>query len=141
MKRKSNRCWVNEDTDAFNDVMKAFKMPKDSEEQKKKRSQAIQEGYKKAAQVPLKTAVLCEKTLDLALVVAEKGNKNSITDAGVAALVGEAGVHAALLNVQINLGSIKDELFNEQTSKIIAQLKENTQKKSKKILSIVKSNL
>jgi glutamate formiminotransferase/formiminotetrahydrofolate cyclodeaminase len=141
MKRRALTKLIDEDTDAFNDVMKAFKMPKDSEEQKKKRSQAIQEGYKKAAQVPLKTAVLCEETLDLALVVAEKGNKNSITDAGVAALIGEAGVHAALLNVQINLGSIKDELFNEQTSKTIAQLKENTQKKSKKILSIVKSNL
>ncbi|GAI93060.1 unnamed protein product, partial [marine sediment metagenome] len=62
---------IDKDTEAFNDVMKAFKMPKETEEQKEKRKQAIQKGYKTAAKVPLETAKACEKILDIAMVVAE----------------------------------------------------------------------
>jgi formiminotetrahydrofolate cyclodeaminase len=132
---------IDEDTHAFNDVMKAFKMPKETEDQKKKRSKAIQEGYKKAAQVPLKTARLCQETLDLAQTVAEKGNVNSITDAGVAAKMGEAGVYAALLNVKINLESINDVPFKNETLMMIRELEEQTEKKTKTILSIVEGHL
>ncbi len=132
---------VDEDTTAFNDVMKAFKMPKETDDQKKRRSDAIQKGYKKAAEVPFKTAKICRRTLDIAFVVAEKGNKNSITDAGVAALMGEAGVHAASLNVNINLGSIKDNDFVNQTKKVLADLEIESIKKKEEILTIVKEKL
>lgn len=107
---------IDEDTIAFNDVMAAFKMPKETEEQKKKRSESIQNGYKKAAEIPMETARIAKKVLHYSIDVAKKGNTNSITDAGVAALLGHAAVHAASLNVRINLGSIKDERFVKKIS-------------------------
>lgn len=132
---------IDEDTTAFNDVMKAFKMPKETDEQKKKRSEAIQKGYKTAAQVPLKTAYTCMSVLDVSYVVAEKGNTNSITDAGVAALMAKAGVESAIFNVQINLGSIKDEEFVKETSKDIDDMLSAAEKKTKEIIDIVKDKI
>jgi glutamate formiminotransferase/formiminotetrahydrofolate cyclodeaminase len=132
---------IDEDTEAFNDVMKAFKMPKETDEQINKRKQAIQEGYKIAASVPLETAKTCEQILDVALVVAEKGNKNSITDAAVSAIMAKAGVESALLNVKINLGSIKDEKFVKKISKEIEELQKNATSKTNKIMKIVESSL
>jgi glutamate formiminotransferase/formiminotetrahydrofolate cyclodeaminase len=132
---------VDEDTEAFNDVMKAFKKPKDIEEQKKKRSNAIQEGYKKATAVPLKTAKTCEKILDLAMIVAKKGNQNSITDSAVSAIMARAGVESAILNVKINLGSIKDEKFVKNISSELENLQKSSDNKEKEILKIVSGNI
>ncbi|KYK26519.1 hypothetical protein AYK20_03715 [Thermoplasmatales archaeon SG8-52-1] len=132
---------IDEDTQAFNDVIKAFKMPKETEEQKKKRSKAIQEGYKKAAFVPLETAKTCEKILDLAKVVAEKGNQNSITDSAVSALMAQAAVESAVLNVKINLGSIKDENFVKNISSELDELIKNTKMKTEEILSFVNGKI
>ena len=132
---------IDEDTEAFNDVMKAFKMPKETEEQKEKRKQAIQKGYKTAAKVPLETAKTCEKILDIAMVVAEKGNKNSITDAAVSALMAQAGVKSAILNIKINLGSIKDDEFVERISFEIDELQKNADDKANEIMKIVENSL
>ena len=128
---------IDEDTEAFNGVMKAFKMPKDTEEQKRKRSKAIQEGYKTAAKVPLETAKTCEKILDVALVIAEKGNVNSITDAAVSALMAKAGVQSAILNVKINLGSIKDEQFVKKISQELNKIEKDAASKTDSIMKIV----
>ena len=135
--RKELTILIDEDTEAFNDVIKAFRMPKETDEQKKKRSNAIQEGYKTAAQVPLKTAQTCTKILDIAKVLAEKGNQNSITDAAVSALMAKAGVESAILNVRINLGSIKDEAFVGKISKELSELEKSTKRKTEDILKIV----
>lgn len=132
---------IDKDTQAFNDVIKAFKMPKETEEQKEKRKQAIQKGYKTATHVPLETAKACEKVLDISLVVAEKGNKNSITDAAVSALMAQAGVESAILNVKINLGSIKDDEFVKRISFEIDELHKNAEDKTKKIMKIVEKSL
>ena len=132
---------IDKDTEAFNDVMKAFKMPKETEEQKEKRKQAIQKGYKTAAKVPLETAKACEKILDIAMVIAEKGNKNSITDAAVSALMAQAGVKSAILNVKINLGSIKDDEFVERISFEIDELQKNADDKTNEIMKIVENSL
>ncbi len=102
---------IDEDTNAFNEVMEAFKMPKETTEQKEERKKKIQEAYKNAALVPLSTARYCLKALDMCRVVAEKGNVNSVSDAGVAALMATAGMKAAILNVKINLPYIKDGKF------------------------------
>lgn len=130
---------IDRDTEAFNDVMKAFKMPKDTEKQKEKRKQAIQEGYKTATSVPLETARTCEKILDVALVIAEKGNQNSITDAVVSALMANAGVKAAVLNVKINLGSIKDEKFVERITVELEEIERNAVNKTDEIMRIVEN--
>jgi formiminotetrahydrofolate cyclodeaminase len=139
--RKKLTKLIDEDTNAFNDVMKAFKMPKETEEQKKKRSEAIQEGYKSATKVPLKTAETCQEIFELAEFVAMKGNQNSITDAAVSALMAKAGVFSALLNVKINLSSIRDEEFVESISKKISDIEKYAKKEADKIMKIVEKNI
>lgn len=139
--RKELTVLIDKDTEAFNDVVKAFKMSKDTEEQKKKRMKAIQDGYKTATMVPLETAKTCEKVLDVALVVAEKGNQSSITDSAASAIMANAGVKAAILNVKINLGSIKDEKFVRTISVELDDIEKKTVSKTNKILKIVEKNI
>ncbi|RLF37294.1 MAG: glutamate formimidoyltransferase [Thermoplasmata archaeon] len=132
---------VDKDTEAFNDVIKAFKMPKDTEEEKKVRSKAIQAGYKKAAMVPFETAEVCGKILDLAEVIAEKGNRSSVTDAAVSALMADAGVESAILNVKINLGSIKDEVFVKDMVSKLDKLEKESRFKKDQIADVVRKCL
>jgi glutamate formiminotransferase/formiminotetrahydrofolate cyclodeaminase len=139
--RKNLTNLIDKDTEAFNDVMKAFKMPKETEDQKRKRSAAIQKGYKTATSVPLETAYTCEKILNLAMFVAQKGNQNSITDSAVAALTAQSGVESAILNVKINLGSIKDGVFVKKISSELKNIQKNTSKKTEEILTIVNKKL
>ena len=108
---------ADDDAAAFDEVMAAFKMPKGDE-----RSQAIQEASKHAAEVPLETAEHCMDVLEQAVIVARKGNQNSITDAGTAALVAHAALNAALYNVRINLGGITDEAFCREMTTRVEQL-------------------
>lgn len=103
--------YIDEDSAAFNKIMAAFKLPKDTEEDKKARSAAIQEATKGAALVPFKIGELANALLPLAATVIEKGNQNAITDGAVATMNARTSVHGAFLNVKINLGSIKDEAF------------------------------
>lgn len=110
---------VDEDTAAFNDVMAAFRMKKKTDAQKAEREAAIQSATKKATQIPLEVAASCFEVLEIARTVAEKGNPNSVSDAGVAAEAALAGLRGARLNVLINLGGIEDERFcDEMTSKV-----------------------
>jgi glutamate formiminotransferase/formiminotetrahydrofolate cyclodeaminase len=99
---------VDEDTRAFNGVMDALRLPKDTADQKAARSEAIQSGYKHATEVPMQTARQCRAALELCLAAARSGNDVMITDAGVGALVSFAGVKGAAYNARINLKSIKD---------------------------------
>ena len=132
---------IDKDTEAFNDVMKAFKMPKETDTQRKERSLAIQEGYKKAANIPFLTAKTSEKILDLAIFIAENGNQNSITDAAISGLMAHVGVESAVLNVKINLGSIKDDNFVERISKGIIDLQISSKKKIDKIVKLVNNRI
>ncbi|MCR3955960.1 MAG: cyclodeaminase/cyclohydrolase family protein [Gudongella sp.] len=110
---------VDEDSTAFDDVMQAFKLPKDTDENKKLRSEAIQSGYKKALEVPLRCGERCHDVLKLQEVFAEHGNINAITDVGVGTLLAYAGLEGALFNVTINLKSIKDQDYkNEMEAKV-----------------------
>jgi glutamate formiminotransferase/formiminotetrahydrofolate cyclodeaminase len=115
---------VDEDTDAFNRVMDAMRLPKGTPEQQAERDRAIEAANKAAAEVPLQTARHCLAAIELAGIAADKGNRNSSSDAGVAALAARAGVEGAVLNVLINLGGIKDEAFRkrcvEETSTLAA---------------------
>jgi glutamate formiminotransferase/formiminotetrahydrofolate cyclodeaminase len=139
--RKKLTDLIDKDTEAFNDVMKAFKMSKETEEQKKKRTTAIQKGYKTAAMVPFETAKTCAEILYVAKVVAGKGNVNSVTDAAVSAIMAKAGVESAVLNVKINLGSIKDENFVKKMFSDLTQLQKSVAKKTDEILGIVNNKM
>ncbi len=135
--RKTLTQLIDKDTEAFNEVMKAFKLPKDTTQQKEERKEIIQQAFKTAASIPLETARACLKVLDLTQVVAEKGNQNSISDAAVAALMAHAGVQSAVLNVKINLSSIKDETFVNSTKKEINKIKLKSKEKTYSILDTV----
>lgn len=132
---------VDKDTNAFDKVMEAFKMPKETDEEKKARSQAIQDGYKIALEVPLKCAEKCHRVLELQDVFAEYGNVNAITDIGVGVLLAYSGLEGALLNVTINLGSIKDEEYKKVISEKVSNLLSSAKNLKEKSLEVVYERL
>lgn len=102
---------VNRDTEAFNQVMEAFKLPKQTEEEKKLRRERIQAATRLAAEVPLQIMKSALQALELAREMALHGNKNCLSDAGVAGLLAAAACQGAAYNVLINLPSLKDAEF------------------------------
>jgi glutamate formiminotransferase / formiminotetrahydrofolate cyclodeaminase len=114
---------VDEDTRAFARVMEARRLPKATSEQEQSRAAAIAEASKYAAEVPLQTMRACREVLALSQLVAEKGNPNSASDAGVSALMAHAGLESAALNVLINLPGIDDRTFVEKTRDEVDRLR------------------
>jgi glutamate formiminotransferase/formiminotetrahydrofolate cyclodeaminase len=102
---------VDEDTNAFNKIMNAFGLPKNSDEEKQTRSKAIQDATLYATQIPLKTMQVCFSGYDIAQAMVEKGNPNSVTDAGVGALCIRTAIYGAYLNVKINASGLKDKII------------------------------
>lgn len=128
---------VDEDTAAFNDLMEAMKLPKANDAQKAARDAAMQEGYKKAAAVPLETARVCVEAIRLCERAAAKGNANSASDAGVGALLARAGAEGAALNVLINLGSITDAAFVADLKARAQALVAEAEAAKEKVLALV----
>lgn len=132
---------VDEDTEAFNRIMSAFALPKQTAEDKAARSKAIQEATLYATQVPLHTMQAAYCTFDICRAMAEEGNPNSVSDAGVGALAARAAVLGAGLNVKINVGGLKDR---ETADRLIAeanQLIAKANEAEKEIMNIVESKL
>lgn len=113
---------VDEDTAAFNAIMEAFGLPKGTAEEKAQRSAAIENASKYAMEIPLKTAQVAMQAMDLCIAMVEKGNPNSITDAGVGALCIRAAVLGAVMNVRINAGGIQDKVFTAELLQQAGQL-------------------
>lgn len=105
---------IEEDVAAFNSVMGAYGLPRTTEEEKAKRMEAIQAALKDATLAPLRAVKACFEVMRLSAAVAEKGNLNVISDAGVAVLAANAGLRSAALNVFINAKVIKDRDFAEK---------------------------
>lgn len=103
---------VDSDTEAYEGVMRAFKMPRDSEADKKLRTKTIQSANKHAASVPMETLRALRKAVDFAEMAIKKGNKNCISDAGVGVQLIRAAALGAAYNIWINLASIKDDKFS-----------------------------
>jgi glutamate formiminotransferase / formiminotetrahydrofolate cyclodeaminase len=132
---------VDEDTRAFNKIMDAFGLPKKSEEEKSMRNKAIQDATKYAIEVPFKVMNLCYESMEVMKAMAEIGNPNSVSDAGVGAIAALAGVKGAFLNVKINAGGLEDKSFVEE---IITKGKDIQQKSvnlQKEILNVVERKL
>ena len=132
---------VDKDSDAFNVVFAAFKCPKETEEEKEARSAEIQRGTKIAADVPMRVAEKAAELMPLIEKVIMKGNQNSITDACCAMMACRYAVIGALLNVRINLGSIKDETFVKEHADRAAELEKKVNETEQKILYHVYQNL
>jgi len=113
---------LQDDTTAYNGVIAAYKLPKETDEEKATRHKAVQDGLIGAADVPLDICRAALRVCELAKVAAEIGNPNAVTDAGVAALLGEAAAQGAALNVAINLGQIEDEHYKRRVAVEVADI-------------------
>ena len=132
---------IRADVDAFNQVMEAYGMPKITEEDKQTRDNAIQLALKTATDIPLSCAKASSEVIELSRIVAEKGNKNVASDAGVAALAGYASLKSAALNVYVNIGAIKDETFAQERLDQINTLLVDNEISTAEIYTAVKSKL
>ncbi len=128
---------VDEDTNAFNKIMDAFGLPKKTDEEKAARKQAIQDATKFAIEVPFKVMKLCFGSMEVSKAMAEIGNPNSVSDAGVGALAARSGVKGAFLNVKINAEGLEDKEFVENVLKEGAEIEAKTEAMEAEILQIV----
>ncbi len=128
---------VDEDTRAFNKIMEAFSLPKSSEQEVKFRSEAIQNATKYATEVPLKTMILVSSSFPIIKAMAEIGNPNSISDAGVGALCARSAVIGAYMNVRINAAELKDEVFKKEILAKAEKIKNDAIKEEEAILKII----
>ncbi|MFM9917145.1 MAG: methenyltetrahydrofolate cyclohydrolase [Rhizobacter sp.] len=132
---------VADDIAAFDGLMAAYALPKDTDERKTKRSAAIQEGLKAATDVPLACARASAGVIALAMRAAQVGNRNVISDAGVGALAAQAALRSAALNVYINVPSIKDEAYSRSRREEIDALVASAVPLAEQVYEVVKTQL
>lgn len=132
---------VDRDSEAYDKVFGCFKMPKSTDEEKAARSAAIQEATRFAALVPMQVARNAYELMSVIADVAKHGNRNAVTDACVAMMSARSAVLGALMNVRINLGSLKDRAFVEKLQCEADELERNAHAKEKELLDIVNQDL
>jgi glutamate formiminotransferase/formiminotetrahydrofolate cyclodeaminase len=132
---------VDEDTDAFNKIMDAFSLPKNTDSEKKIRKQKIQEATQYAAEVPFSVMQLCYDSMQMIKAMAETGNPNSVSDAGVGALAARSGVLGAFLNVKINASGLTDKNYVENILTKAQKIADNASALEYEILKIVESKI
>ncbi|NQU85456.1 MAG: glutamate formimidoyltransferase [Mariniphaga sp.] len=134
------RC-VDEDTAAFNQIMAAFGLPKNSEAEKAQRKQAIATATKNAIKVPLKVMKLSYESMEVLKAMAEVGNPNSVSDAGVGALCARTAVEGAYLNVKINAAGLEDKKFLKKVLSEANTILVNAKTLEKEILKVVEEKI
>lgn len=132
---------VDEDTEAFNRIMAVFSMPKSTDEEKAARSAALQAATLYATQVPLKTIRAAHAAFPLVRAMAEEGNPNSVSDAGVGALAIRSAVMGAALNVKINAAGLKDRAAADELVGEAERLVADSQREESEILAIVERKI
>jgi glutamate formiminotransferase/formiminotetrahydrofolate cyclodeaminase len=132
---------VDDDTAAFNSIMDAFGLPKNTDQEKKLRSAAIQAATKHAIEVPFEVMQTAYQSLEVIQAMATIGNPNSLSDAGVGALCVRTAVYGAYLNVRINAGGLSDKEFSRKILTEAARILEKTKAKETEILSLVEGRI
>ena len=132
---------VDEDTAAFNAIMDAFGLPKNTDQEKKLRSAAIQAATKHAIEVPFEVMKTAAQVMEVIQAMATIGNPNSLSDAGVGALCVRTAVYGAYLNVRINAGGLSDKEFSRRILSEAAEILEKAKAKEAEILSMVESRI
>ena len=132
---------VEKDTEAFNAVMEAFALPKATEDEKRTRSTAIQGATRNATLVPLRVMELCAEAMPLAKIAARKGNVNSLSDAGTAAVMLQAACTGAAFNVRINLAGLEDKSFVEEARRKSGEIQAQVGRFTGEILSSINTKL
>lgn len=133
--------YIDKDSEAYDRVFAAFKLPKETEEEKAVRSRVIQDATKEAALVPMQVAEEVSLVMETIIYVAHKGNQNAVTDACVAMMAARTCVLGALLNVRINLSSIKDEAFVKRMKEKADHMEAEAIRIEQKLLNWVKTQL
>jgi glutamate formiminotransferase/formiminotetrahydrofolate cyclodeaminase len=131
---------VDLDTQAFNKVMEAYRLPKTTEDQKKEKERAVEEALKEATLVPLEVLKKSLELLDLARTVAVNGNKNSLSDAGVAGSTAQAAAEGAYFNVRINLPNIRDKKFKTLVKKEALSFKRRVSQAARGLKDLVEKD-
>ena len=129
--------YIDKDSNAYNDVMAAFKLPKGTEQERKNREGAIQEAFINATLVPLDVARDASKIIGLAGKAVRQAIKNAVTDAAVAVMMARTAALSALYNVKINLASIKDTNFVEEIREKIKHMESEIVNREREFLSDV----
>ena len=132
---------VDEDTEAFNKIMAVFGMPKGTDEEKAARAEAMEAATLYATQVPLRTMKAAYKAFDVVRAMAEEGNPNSVSDAGVGALAARSAVMGACLNVKINAAGLKDRATADKLVAEAEEIQALAQKAEAEILAVVESKI
>ena len=132
---------VDEDTAAFNKIMDVFGMPKSTDEEKAARAEAMEVATLYATQVPLRTMKAAYKAFDVVRAMAEEGNPNSVSDAGVGALAARSAVMGACLNVKINAAGLKDRAVADALVKEAEEIQAAAQRAEAEILAVVESKI
>jgi glutamate formiminotransferase/formiminotetrahydrofolate cyclodeaminase len=144
---KGKACWtelvrlIDDDTDAFNGLMAAFGMPKSSPEEESARAEAIQSATRRATEVPLQVMRVSLRAMETIRAMAEEGNPNSVSDAGVGALAARSAVLGAYLNVQTNAPALVDKAFVESVMKEASRIAAEAREAEREILEIVEAKL
>lgn len=128
---------VDEDTNAFNRIMDAFGLPKGSEQEKAARTEAIQEATRYAIEIPFRVMKKSFETMEILKTMAETGNPNSVSDAGVGALAARSAVMGAFLNVKINAAGLNDKAFVASVIAEGTEIERNAKLMEEQILEIV----
>lgn len=132
---------VRSDVEVFNKVMAAYGLPKETDEQKSARSEQIQLALQEATDIPIECAKACAEVIRLSKIAAEKGNRNVVSDAGVAVVAGHAALKSAALNVYVNVSSIKDEKFVSSRLSQLNEILSGMDLLNEEIFELVKSKL
>jgi len=132
---------VDKDKEAFDEVMVAVKMPKETEGEQADRQAALQKATKGALEVPLETARACLEVLKLLEAFARKGNPNAITDLGVGALMAFAALEGALYNVEINLNDIEEDGYRQEVVTAVKQVWDAGKEQKDQITQLVKEKM
>jgi len=130
---------IDADTDAFNDYMEALRLPCDSKEEKEHRNKKLQQGLKKAIDIPLTTMKLADAAWDAMVEIAKYGNIASKSDIEVGAKALETGIWGAYKNVMINMTDITDDNFKNKTIKLAEEIKIRAENRFKKVLKILEN--
>ena len=130
------RALMEDDERAYTALSAAYKLPRANDEEKRGRSRAIQQGLLAASQPPMAMARVCRRALDLSQEVAEHGNPNLASDAGVAALLAEAALRASAINVRVNLARVRDQAAVQRVEAELNSLLEGSATLKEQVLAV-----
>lgn len=132
---------VDKDTEAYNLVMAAYKLPKENDAEKEIRKITIEKNLKLAIETPLKICKISKKTLKALKIILKYGNKNAITDLGVSAILLYSGIEGGILNVKVNLAGLDDERFKMETINQLDEILVASKELKDEILNVVNNSL